>query len=289
VWLGIRKRVKETKALLLLICFVVFNAFLWGFKFWQGIHFLREKYQLLNALNLARFYWLNPFLWYLVFALSLLIIAKFKFGKTVAVVLLIGQMLFMCTHYNWTFRHMSERPNPVPYSLSYGEYYSEGLFREIREYIDRPRADYRVVSIGLPAGITQYNGFYTLDVFCNIYSLEYKHAFRKIFAKELEKSSYVKRAFDDNGKRCYLMPAEIHGVRGIVGLAISRGITRKDKGIKIKNLELDTAAFAKLGGQYIISAVEIRNYKENQLTLKKVFKSKTSPWKIYLYKLMPRS
>ncbi|MCP4157167.1 MAG: hypothetical protein GY757_56165, partial [bacterium] len=284
VYLGIKRNIKQSKILMYMLLFTVFNAFLWGFKYWQGIHFLREKYQVLNALNLARFYWLNPFLWSVVFALSLLIISKIKKGKAIATFLLMGQVVFMFTHYNWEYRSMSGWKNPVPYSLSYGEYYSEGLFEEIGQYIGKPRADYRVASIGLPAGIAQYNGFYTLDIFSNVYPLEYKHRFREIIAKELEKSARVKRAFDENGKRCYLTPAEIQGKRKIIGLALARGLTKKEQRIKIKNLEINTEAFGKMGGEYIISAVEIRNYKANQLTFEKIFENNKSPWKIYLYK-----
>lgn len=55
----------------------------------------------------------------------------------------------------------------------------------------------------------------------------------------------------------------------------------------IKHLQLNTAVFREMGGRYIFSALPIENAKQNQLALKKVFRSKQSAWTIYLYKVMP--
>lgn len=287
VVLGFIKKVKEVKLLYIVVGFTLFNAFLWGFKYWRGIHFLREKYQLLNTLNLARFYWLNPFLWYVGFALSLWIIWRFKFGKAIVFFLLAGQLVFMFGNYNWEYRYLTGGDLRYSYSLSYREYYSEPLFDKVGQYIGRPKADYRVASMGIPPGISQYNGFYTLDIFSNVYPLEYKHRFRRIIAKELEKDGDVKTVFDDNGKRCYLLSAEIHN-KNRRWWTFARGIGKDRKHVKIKNLELDTEAFAEMGGEYIFSAVEILNYAENGLTFEKRFETKESPWIIYLYRVGAR-
>jgi hypothetical protein len=142
-----------------------------------------------------------------------------------------------------------------------------------------------VVSIGIHPGIAQYNGFYTLDVYSNIYPLEYKHKFRRIIEKELEKSEDVRRVFDDNAKRCYLLSAELHNDKRR-GLTFARGITKKQGHLKIKKLELNTAALKEMGGEYIFSAVEILNYAETGLSFEKAFETSASPWKIYLYKVI---
>lgn len=44
--------------------------------------------------------------------------------------------------------------------------------------------------------------------------------------------------------------------------------------------------FKEMGGKYIFSAVPIDNAAENHLPLEKVFDSKGSAWKIYLYKVI---
>ena len=66
-----------------------------------------------------------------------------------------------------------------------------------------PVEDYRVASIGIHPAIAQYNGFYTLDTYNNFYPLSYKHEFRKIIEKELEKNKKIRNYFDAWGGRCY--------------------------------------------------------------------------------------
>jgi hypothetical protein len=285
--------VKKINARLLkgLIAAALLTSFMWGFKYWAGIIPLREKFQLLNAFDFSRFYWFNPLLWYLIFALALLIILKMKYGKIIVSIFIIGQLLYMFMNYNWEIRHLlgiktSFAGSPRTYSLTYKEFYSQALFEEIHQYINKPKKDYRVTSLGIPPGISQYNGFYTLDIYTDVYTLEYKHQFRKIIEKELEKSARIKQVFDENAKRCYLFVSDLYGIKGSGGLVFSRGLTKDEsRRFKVKNMELNINVMKKMGGQYIFSAVEILDYQENQLQLEKVFERKDSPWKIYLYKV----
>lgn len=275
--------------LAVLVITTLITSIMWGFKYWQGIIPLRENVQLLNAFDFSRFYWFNPFLWYIIFALALFIISRIKFGKVLAVVFICCQLLFMFVYYNWEYRHLlgvngSFAGSRLTYSLSFREFYSQDLFADLERFINKPKKDYRVVSLGIHPGISQFNGFYTLDIYTDIYSLEYKHKFRRIIEKELKKSKVLQMGFDGNAKRCFLLVSELHGGR-TRGLAFSRGITRKDQHLKLKHLDLNTEAIKALGGEYIFSAVEILNYEENQLKFEKVFKRKDSPWKIYLYRV----
>jgi hypothetical protein len=159
---------------------------------------------------------------------------------------------------------------------TYREFYSESLFQEIRDYIDKDQADYRVISIGLEPSISQYNGFYTLDAYLVNYPLEYKRQFRKIIEKELEKNKDLRNYYDTWGCRCYIFVDEL----GFETMAF------KGKNIKIKKMQLNTGILKSMGGEYVFSAVEITNYEENNLKLMKVFEREDSPWKIYLYKLI---
>jgi hypothetical protein len=274
-----------------LVMAIVLTSVLWGFKYWQGVISLREKFRFLNAFDLGRFFWFNPFMWYLIFAVALVVISKTKFGKVIAALFIVGQLVFMFVFYNWEYRYLlgiksSFAGSPLTYSLTYREFYSVDLFEQIHRHINRPKKDYRVVSLGIHPGISQFNGFYTLDIYTDIYSLEYKHRFRKIIEKELEKNPLVKTVFDENAKRCFLFAAELHGRKEYVGMAFSRGITKHEKDLKIKHLDLNIDALKALGGEYIFSAVEILNYRENHLNLDGIFKSSDSPWKIYLYKVL---
>jgi len=261
------------------------NAFLWGFKYWGGIMAFREKVPFFNTFNFARFFWLNPVVWYIIFGISLLILSRLKYGKAIVSVLIIGQILFLFTTYNIEYRHRLGLKNRIHSTLTYRQFYSEDLFRQIDEFIGKPKEDYRIVSLGIHPAVAQYNGFYTLDIYGTIYPLSYKHQFRRILEKELEKSKDVKRVFDDNSKRLYLLSAELHNDKKR-GLTFARGITKKQGNLKINRLELNTAALKEMGGEYIFSAVEILNYAETGLSFEKAFENSDSPWKIYLYKVI---
>ena len=175
------------------------------------------------------------------FSLSLLIISKIKYGKTLVSLLVIGQVLFIFTAYSPEYRHVLGLVNRPHSTLTFRQFYSEKLFKEIDGYIGKSKKDYRTVNIGIHPGIAQYNGFYTLDVYSNIYSLQYKHQFRKIIEKELEKNARVKWVYDENGKRCYLFVSDLYAIKGMAGVVFSRGITKKkSRHLKVTNMELNT-------------------------------------------------
>ncbi|MEH7273454.1 DUF6044 family protein, partial [Neobacillus vireti] len=156
------------------------------------------------------------------------------------------------------------------------EFYAEELFSEIKEHIGQDPENYRVASIGIHPAVPQYNGFYTLDTYNNFYPLTYKHRFRKMIESELAKNKTIRKYFDQWGGRCYIFTAELG----------KKYMIKKDSKRKLKNLELNTNVFKEMGGQFILSALPITNAEEIHLTLDKVFESKNSVWKIYLYKTM---
>jgi hypothetical protein len=268
------------------ITLVLLNSLLWGFKYWSGLDSFRENHPFFSAYNFARFFWLNPILWYIIFALSLSIIAKNKLGKTIALTLITGQLLFMFSFYNLEYRNRIGLKNLVHSSLTFKQFYSTALFSQMEQHIGRSKSEYRTLSLGIHPGIAQYNGFYTLDVYGTVYPLAYKHRFRRIIEREIEKSPQLQEVFDHNAKRCYLMAAELHGDKTIRGMANARGITKNEQHLKIKNLDLNTQALKEMGGEYIFSAVEIVNHEDNELRFERIFKSKDSPWKIYLYRVI---
>ena len=277
--------------LILFLTAALSTSILWGFKYWESVLPLREKIPLLNAFDFSRFYWLNPFLWAVIFALALFSLSRLKHGNSLLFSFLALQLLLLFSHYNWEYRHLlnvkkSLAGSPLTYSLTYREFYSEALFKEIDAHIRSPKKDYRVVSIGIHPAIANFNGFYTLDIYMDFYPLEHKHRFRRIIARELEKSQQLRDVFDTNAKRCYVLVSELHGNLVLRGRAFTKGLTKADQHLKIKNLELDTGELKEMGGQYIFSAVEILNYRENGLADEGVFEREDSPWKIHLYRVL---
>jgi hypothetical protein len=124
--------------------------------------------------------------------------------------------------------------------------------------------------------IALYNGFYTADGYVQNYSLGYKHQFRKVIAKKLEKDAPLQKYFDTWGSRCYLFSHELD--RQYL-------CTKKNPIRRVDHLDLDTTALRELGVEYIFSAVDIRDYKSLGLKLERVFEQNDLPWQIYLYSI----
>ncbi len=160
--------------------------------------------------------------------------------------------------------------------LPLGSFMLQNNLKDIKGIHRDPQYSYRVASIGLHPAISQYNGFYTLDTYNNVYPLEYKYKFRKIIAKELEKNKQLRKYYDEWGSRCYIFVNELSKTYEFT----------KDQNIKVRHLQLNTNQFKEMGGRYIFSSVPILNAKDNNLALLKEFNHKESAWKIYLYQVM---
>lgn len=261
-----RKLWKQEKVFVFLFWLNLGLSAWYAFWFYKGWLPLTERFHFLDTFNFARYHFLRPLVIYLLFALSLKIIwfqgIRWKkltnyivLGQIVVVFLFNEEILF------------KNKPTVK-------QFFAEEQFNEIKEYIGLPQEEYQVVSIGLHPAIAQYNGFYTLDTYNNFYPLSYKYEFRKIIERELEKNKTIRTYFDEWGGRCYIFTAELG----------KHYMFKKHSKKRLKNLELNLEPFKKMGGKYIFSAIPIDNASENQLILDKVFESKTSAWKIYLYK-----
>ena len=271
------KKLREDLLIILLTITAAISIF-YGFWVWDALQPLKDQIALFNfnTFNLSRFHWLHPLLWYTIFALSLKVIFdNRKYGKQIVLILLILQAGFL---FSYDAENVQSGGIGIVQrgGLSYEEFFSEDLFLDIANYIGNPQANYRVVSIGLHPGIAQYNGFYTLDsTEAPNYPLEYKHEFRRIIEKELDKNDELRSYFDNWGSRCYIFVDELG----------KNYLITKDKEIKVNNLELNSDALKRMGGNYVISAVEITNSDDNNLKLLKTFENDRSPWKIWLYKI----
>jgi hypothetical protein len=229
----------------------------------------KEMFTFLTTFNFARFHFLRPLIIYLSFALACMILWKRgKWWKRIALFCVIGQIVLLLP-YNEEIRYR------IFNTPSVKEFYATRQFTAIKDYIDLPQHTYRVASIGLHPAIAQYNGFYTIDTYNNFYPLTYKHQFRKIIEHELEKNKALKKYFDTWGGRCYIFVDELG----------KKYDYEKDSTKKINNLDLNTEAFKKMGGQFIFSAVPIVNADHNKLELMNIFHDERSAWKIYLYQV----
>ena len=166
------------------------------------------------------------------------------------------------------------RPEITGY-ISWEGYYSEDVMKQIEEKIGKDVKTYRVAHLGMNPGVSLMHGFYTVDGYSNNYSLEYKHKFRKVIAKELEKAPEAASYFDDWGSRCYLFNSQSY----------TAYMLSKRAQVKYQGLEFDLDALADLGCEYIFSAGEILDAERMGLKPMGYYESEKSYWGIWLYEL----
>ncbi|MBT2736787.1 hypothetical protein J7E66_18870 [Bacillus sp. ISL-7] len=269
IWFVFRKKLWRQESLFVFLFSLNIVLSIWyAFWFYEGWAPIIKRFHFLATFNFARYHFLRPMVIYAGFALALKVLSLqgeswVRTAKWYAVL----QLLFLGLFND----EIIYREKPTVKA-----FFAEEMFHEIEEYIALPKEEYRVASIGIHPAISQYNGFYTLDTYNNFYPLTYKHQFRKIIERELAKNKKVRTYFDKWGGRCYIFTAQLG----------KHYMIKKDSKRHLKHLELNTGVFKKMGGRFIFSALPIDNAKENQLLLMKVFESKTSAWKIYLYKTL---
>jgi hypothetical protein len=263
-----KKLWKQEKLFVFLFVLNILLSLWYAFWFYKGWLPLTKAFHFMDTFNFARYHFLRPMVIYAGFALALKILSLqghswSKSAKWFAIL----QILLLCLFNDEII--YQKKP-------SVKEFYAEELFAEIKEHIGHDQENYRVASIGIHPAISQYNGFYTLDTYNNFYPLTYKHKFRKIIESELAKNKSIRKYFDQWGGRCYIFTDQLG----------KKYMIKKDSKRKLNNLQLNMSVFKEMGGTYILSALPITNSEENQLTLDKVFESKSSAWKIYLYKTL---
>src|SRR5690606_7848712 len=264
----IKKQWKQERIFIFLHILNALLSIWYAFWFYKGWLPLTERFHFLNTFNFARYHFLRPMVIYVLFAISLKILWEYRSGWKRASFLFLTAQLLVVASFN---EEIVYKKKP-----SFQQFFAEKQFEEIQTYIGLPQENYRVASIGIHPAIAQFNGFYTLDTYNNFYPLSYKHRFRQIIAKELDKNRKLKEYFDTWGGRCYVFVAELG----------KKYDFRKTSKRRIRNLELDTAAFWNMGGRYLFSALPIDNAQDNGLSLFGVFEDDESAWRVYVYEVV---
>ncbi len=270
---------------------IMFICLFYALNFWNPIVKLKDTLPMsIKHFQIHRICLFLPTLWYLVAAASLweiwemkIVLKKNKFINDVIpylkVVIMFMVMFMTIIHIRREsiYRHnLNQLQNPsIDYGVSYEEYFAEELFAEICSYINKEQESYRVVSLGLCPAIPLYNGFYCVDGYSNNYPIEYKHKFREIIEKEINKNNYIQNYFDNWGSRCYLFSSETDATYNIT----------KGSSFTYKNLEINTDILKELGCEYIFSAAPIENADILNLKFLRTFSDDIALYDVYLYKL----
>ena len=235
-----------------------------------------------------RYTWYVAIIWVLIFSFSIKYLIDNYRSKIALTLSVIFFQIILSLYNNTSYRQnlfslskLNTLQDKIAYNRpqwTYSEFFSEKLFNKLKEHIDRPVDSYRVVSVGVYPSILQYNGFYTLDGYYSAYPLKYKQEFRKVICGELDKSPFLKEFFDFWGSQCYVFSSELYSKTNPYPY-----FENKEKNSRILNLSINTAQLKQMGCNYIISAVDIVNFKDLNLALLKTFENKQSPLKLYLY------
>ncbi len=236
-----------------------------------------------KAFQVERFTWLYPFIWYTTLILVGVIWFEVLKKHNIGIILWL-LVTAVCSIY--VLKESVIKDNAMEFvrkestALTWDAFFSEEEFKEVAEYIKnetgQEQSEYRVGSLGMEPSISTYNGFYTIDGYSNNYELSYKHSFRRVIERELEKNAENKRYFDEWGNRCYLFSAEYY----------KNPLLTKYTHPSFQNLELDTDSLKELGCKYLLAAGEIVGAEEKGYRLCKIFDAPEYTYFIYLYEVL---
>ncbi|MCM1216972.1 MAG: DUF6044 family protein [Lachnospiraceae bacterium] len=294
--LGRRRLGKQERTILLLaaggVCFNLCCALFYAFYQSGFMAELRNRAGgIFKEFQLDRVYWLTVPVWYLLLGLDLYLLWGWvrRCGRSrrrgLAAIGAVGLLGLACLsaatvyYYSDMNKNLHRLRQGEAYErITWDDFYAPETFAQIDDFIGRDKASYRTLSFGIYPAAPLYNGFYCLDGYSNNYDLSYLYTFREIIAGELEKSDSLRKYYDEWGCRCYVLSAE---------LGIDRYMLSKNGSPLSGGLSLDTGAAARLGAEYLFSAIEIPNAEELGLTLlrEEPFGTPDSFYEIYLYGL----
>lgn len=269
---------------------IIFLCFQYALFYWEPVVSLRNHLpSMIKHFQFHRVYMLIPMLWYFMAGFCLWQIWQAYIHTTKKLTSLLVsfcKLALMCLFIFMTavtirrasvYRlNLNQVQNPyMDFGTSFSEYFIEDVYSQIEDYIGKEQSSYKVASLGIDPAIAMYNGFYCIDGYSNNYPLSYKHAFRKIIEKEIEKSEALQFYFDGWGSRCYLFAAETYTSYSI----------KKSSNFVYQDLELNSDALKELGCDYLFAAAPIEDAAQMELVLLNSFTSDSSAYTIYLYEV----
>lgn len=247
----------------------------------------------LRYFQAERLYWFYPAGWYLELALLFGVWRQqlCATGQASRPVAALGRILLPCLalaavmlphadivlHNSYYYMNVNQYNNgsDITGYISWESFYAEELMARLEDAIGRSPDSYRVAHLGISPAPSLMHGFYTVDGYSNNYPLEYKHAFRRVIAAELDKDGEIEVYFDKWGSRCYLFNSQTGGY----------WMMKKGSGVCYEGLEFDMEALRNLGCEYLFSGGEILDAGRMGLTPMGYFETEDSYWGIWLYAL----
>jgi hypothetical protein len=281
----VRKQRRHLRWMLGILLVSALLSFSERFAAWQGFRPLWDAVPFTRTVHL-RFHWFLPTLWFTVLGLIAGIwggVWNRRHGVQVALLLNLAWVVTVPMEAEhellpnyvaiWTRAHGGR-----PREISYQEFVAKRLFDQIDAHIARPKASYRVLSLGLHPAIAVLNGFQVADGYHDNYPLEYRLRFARLNGPELQHDPELRRYFNEGGSRAYLF---------VAGEPRQLMDTRPPEDIRVLNsLALDPDALRDLGVTYIFSAYELREHALLPfLHYEGMFKDAEAAWRVHLYRV----
>ena len=260
-----------------LIGFVGFLLF-WVAFYDTLFYFLSDKITIIKSFDVSRFYFMLPLTWLLLFTH---ILKQYNWKNTVhrsiAITLLLISFSVIIINNEEIEVNSKILASVSTAKPSFSQFYDEKLYDEIKMYLGKEEIEnFNFLNVGIYPTMSQYNGLKTLDGYQNNYPLDYKHKFREIIAKELDKKAIYKKWFDDWGNWCYTYSSELDVFFENNKLSIK----------EIENLQLNWKQASSMKAKYVLSSTPINLSNIPELAFKKAFTNKESFWKLYLYEIL---
>lgn len=268
---------------------ILFNAVVYGSYYFKPFRDLFETLlPMLTGFQFNRTIYFNALLWHILLFLAVKeIVDRFdkkdnkKTGETISSAIALGAVgvvLFAPAVYNDFYNNCYHHAYEIlkgqeSSQLSFGEFYSEELFSDIKDSIGY-EGEWSV-AYGMHPGVLQYNGIATLDGYLGMYSQEYKENFRKVIAPALDRAEEFRNTYDGWAARAYVYSGAGENTYEPV----------RNQVLSDHNLYLDPKAFKELGGVYIFSRIAFENAGDLGLELEGEFRKETSPYVIYVYRV----
>lgn len=254
VYLWIKKRID--KPIIILVTTILLIAILDGFIDYAPVVSFKKKIPILNSFQVDRFYLFYPLLWYSLFAYLIkkcLTIFNLRYSSKWLLFIICSNLVAVLIRSVVCIGLVDAYLYDIDEVFTFNEFYAEPAFDKIKKYIND---DSKVFSVGLEPSIALYNNLSTIDGYSSFYKLDYKHSFRKIISKELEKNEKNRAYFDNWGSRCYVFDDE---------LGRNFNYNKYSNEPKIIDLDLNYQHLNNLGCGYFISTIEVKKNENIEL------------------------
>ncbi|MDR1753706.1 MAG: DUF6044 family protein [Eubacterium sp.] len=258
---------------IILIGIIGFFSVLGGIYDTEYKNIINAIFPFLSGFNWGRFWQFNRIVFYIWFAYTLILFLKIKKIRFLAYTFAILQIAVILTSpvlYNYAALNLNhDKMVRQDDMLTYNEFFAEDLFEKIKSDLNYNGEG--VAAVGYHPSVLMYNGFSCVDGYISSFPLSRAIEFREIIEPQLNYNESTRLYYDQWAARMYLYCDEA-----------PYEPTRKRITSPV-TIRINTEAFKKLDGVYILSRGEIENAKELGLNFINSYTDRSYIYDIFIY------